>query len=219
MHILGRYIPVILITFLCGNLFAQDDQIPNPPITVESFFGDRAHTYQLIFIKKMQSVPRIGFLGISNFQAEWGAPLINDYVHQGNITCSVGAGFDINAGFIWDPISGIQPSAGFMYTYANPELLIVSNPRVDVAKKANADMLVLVEYTPEISEKFRLYTRDQGLYGYNFSYESHTRSYLMLRAGLTYKDITIGLAKDFDYFGPEKILLHNIGGFIRLELF
>lgn len=219
MNITYKLITIILLSLTILSLSAQEKFIQNPPITVEPFFGNRAHAYQLIFAKKLQSVPRLGFLGISNFQAEWGKPLINDFVHQGNVTYSIGGGFDVNAGFIWQPVTGISPSAGFMYTYASPELLIITNPRMDISKESNADILLLMEYRPQLTEKLKLYTRAQGLYGYNFSQESHTRSYLMLRAGVTIKDITVGLANDIDYFGPEKIRLNNLGGFVRIELF
>ena len=219
MNIIIR-ISIIIILYLSGlALKAQEAPIPNPPISVESFFGNRALTYQMIIIKKMQSAPHLGFLGISNFQATWDTPAIDDFVHQGNVTFGIASGLDISAGFIWEPFTGIRPSAGFIYSYANPNLLVITNPRMDMAKNPNADILVLIEYIPELSKKLRLYTRAQGQYGYNFGLENHTRSYLMLRAGLTFGDFTVGLAKDFDYFGPEKSLLHNTGGFIRLELF
>ncbi len=219
---MNNFMKISVIIMLCFTglaLKAQEAPIPNSPITVESFFGHRALTYQMIAIKKMQSVPRLGFLGISNFQATWDTPTIDDYVHQGNVTVGIASGLDISAGFIWEPFTGIRPSAGFIYSYANSNLLVITNPRMDMAKNPNADILVLIEYIPELSQKLRLYTRVQGQYGYNFGHEIHTRSYLMLRAGLTFGDFTVGLAKDFDYFGPEKSLLHNTGGFIRFELF
>ncbi len=219
MNITNKFIAIVFLSLTALSLSAQEAMTYNPPITVEPFFGNRAHAYQLIFAKKLQSLPRLGFLGISNFQAEWGKPLINDFVHQGNLTYSIGGGFDVNAGFIWEPVTGISPSAGIMYTYANPELLIITNPRIDISKEPNADVLLLMEYMPQLTKKLKLYTRAQGLYGYNFSQESHTRSYLMLRAGVSIKDITVGLANDIDYFGPEKIRLNNFGGFVRIELF
>ena len=216
MNITNKFIAIVFLSLTALSLSAQEAMTYNPPITVEPFFGNRAHAYQLIFAKKLQSLPRLGFLGISNFQAEWGKPLINDFVHQGNLTYSIGGGFDVNAGFIWEPVTGISPSAGIMYTYANPELLIITNPRIDISKEPNADVLLLMEYMPQLTKKLKLYTRAQG---YNFSQESHTRSYLMLRAGVSIKDITVGLANDIDYFGPEKIRLNNFGGFVRIELF
>ncbi|HRO07824.1 MAG TPA: hypothetical protein PK611_07100 [Saprospiraceae bacterium] len=208
-----------LLCIMTNTITAQDDSVINPPLTIEPFFGNRALAYQMIINKKLQSHSRLGFLGISNFQAEWKNHEVADFSHQGYINYSLGHGFDINAGFIWIPFDGIRPSAGFLYTYANPDLLIIANPRSDLAKNPNADMLLLAEYRPNLNDKTKLYTRAQGLYGYNFSLKGHTRSYLMLRAGITFNDVTIGLANDFDYFGPEKLRLNNFGGFVMVDLF
>ncbi len=219
MSIVNKFIATIFFCITIYSLSAQEPMMANPPISVEPFFGNRAFSYQLIINKKLQSAPKLGFLGISNFQAEWNQPLINDFAHQGNLTYNLGYGFDINGGFMWEPITGIRPSAGFMYTYGNPDLLVIANPRIDIANEPNADFLLLVEYLPSLSSKLKLYTRAQGLYGYNFNHEVHTRSYLMLRAGVTFKDITFGLANDIDYYGPENTRFNNLGGFLRLELF
>lgn len=219
MSVFKRFIMITFYCLLAVGIYAQDISIANPPITVEPFIGNRALAYQMIINKKIQSAPRFGFLGITNFQAEWGTPTINDYTLQGNATYSLGSGFDLNAGFIWVPEDGIRPTTGFMYTYSSPEFLLITNPRIDIAKNPNTDILLLVEYRPRINSNLQLYTRAQGLYGYNFNFDYHTRSYLMLRAGITFKDFTIGVANDIDYFGPEKLRLNNFGGFIMVELF
>lgn len=88
-----------------------------------------------------------------------------------------------------------------------------------MTKNANFDALALVEYKPEINEKLNLYTIVQGLYTHNLGYDYHSRSYVMLRAGLTYKDITFGAAANFDWYGPMKINKNNFGGFVAVNLF
>lgn len=53
---------------------AQETTTPNtnnPPIFMETFAGDRAMTYQMIINKKLQSVPKLGFFGVTNIQPEW----------------------------------------------------------------------------------------------------------------------------------------------------
>ncbi|WP_430611614.1 hypothetical protein [Flavobacterium sp. JP2137] len=201
---------------------AQETTIPavkNPPIFMETFAGDRALAYQMIINKKLQSIPKLGFFGVTNIQAEWGEPKVNDYMVQGNLTYSIVRGIDLSSGFIWNPIDGIRPSAGAIFSYGNPKLLAVVNPRVDLSKNANFDALALVEYKPAINEKLNLYTRLQGLYTHNLGYDFHTRSYVMLRAGLTYKDISFGAAANFDWYGPMKINENNFGGFVAVNLF
>lgn len=193
--------------------------VKNPPITIEAFAGDRALAYQMVINKKLQSVPALGFFSVTNIQPEWGKPQIDDYMVQGNLTYSLIKGIDLSGGFIWNSVDGIRPSAGLIFSYGNPELLAVVNPRIDLSKNANFDALALVEYKPAINEKLRLYTRLQGLYTHNSGYGFHSRSYIMLRAGLSYKDITLGAAANFDWYGPMKINKNNFGGFVALTLF
>ncbi|HUH25177.1 MAG TPA: hypothetical protein VLY87_00990, partial [Flavobacterium sp.] len=67
--------------------------------------------------------------------------------------------------------------------------------------------------------KFNLYTRLQGLYTHQLGHDFHSRSYVMLRAGLTYKDVTFGAAANFDWYGPMKVNKNNVGGFVAVNLF
>lgn len=191
----------------------------SPPVFMEAFAGDRSLAYQLIIDKKLQSVPRLGFFSVSDIRPEWGEPQMSDYMIQGNLTYSIIRGIDLSGGFIWNPVDGVRPTTGLIFKYGSPKVLAVVNPRIDVAENPNFDALGLFEYKPPINDKFNLYTRLQGLYSYNFGHEFHTRSYLMLRAGLTWKDITFGPAVNFDRYGPTKISKNNIGGFIAVNLF
>lgn len=198
---------------------APAPQVKNPPIFMETFVGSRALAYQMIVNKKFQSIPKLGFFGVTNLQPEWGNPKMDDYMLQGNLTYSIIRGIDLEGGFIWNPMDGIRPSAGVIFSYGNEELLAVVNPRVDISKDANLDALVLFEYKPELTPQLDLYTRVQGLYTHNLGYDFHTRSYVMLRAGVTYKDITFGAAANLDWYGPTKFHKSNFGGFVAVNLF
>ncbi len=222
---MNNFNKVLLGTTLFMSVFsakAQDTVQPvpkNPPIFMEAFAGDRALSYQMIINKKLQSVPKIGFFGVTNIQPEWREPKMDDYMVQGNLTYSIIRGIDLSSGFIWNPIDGIRPSVGAIFSYGNPKFLAVVNPRLDLSKNANFDALALIEYKPELTKKLNLYTRAQGLYTHNIGYDFHSRSYLMLRAGLTYRDIIFGAAANFDWYGPMKTNKNNFGGFVAVNLF
>lgn len=210
--------PILILT----TLFAKAQEtvtIKNPPINMEAFAGTRALACQMMINKKLQSIPALGFFSVTNIQPEWSKPKMDDYMVQGNLTYSFIKGIDLSGGFIWNPVDGIRPSAGLIFSYGNPDLLAVVNPRIDLSKNANFDALALVEYKPAINEKLRLYTRLQGLYTHNLGYDFHSRSYVMLRAGFSYKDITLGAATNFDWYGPIKSNKNNFGGFVALNLF
>lgn len=193
--------------------------VQNPPIMMETVVGDRAISYQMIVNKKLQSIPKLGFFSVTNFQAEWNSTQVHDYMLQGKLTYTVAKNLDVTAGFIWNPIDGIRPSAGIMYTFANPTWLVVINPRVDLSDNANADLLALAEYKPRLTDELNLYTRIQGLYTHNLKGGHHTRSYIMLRAGIAVKDINFGLAGNFDFYGSVKHNENNFGGFVVVNLF
>lgn len=91
-------------TFLSASLLictfqaiAQEAPVvKNPPLIMETFAGDRALAYQMIINKKLQSVPKLGFFSVTNLQAEWGEPKVNDYMLQGNLTYNIVKGIDLS---------------------------------------------------------------------------------------------------------------------------
>jgi hypothetical protein len=83
-----------------------------------------------------------------------------------------------------------------------------------LSKNSNAEGFVMAEYKPEINENWKIYSRVQGLYAQNLNSGEHARSYLMLRLGLSYKDIRFGLGANWDAYGPEKQSKQNYGVFL-----
>lgn len=192
--------------------------IYNPPVIVEGLFGNRGMNYQMIVNKKLQSVPKLGFFSVVNILAPWEKEEIKDFMAQGNLTYRLFKGLDLSSGFIYTPFQGAMPSAGLMYSYANPSALLVVNPRFDLANDGSFETMVLAEYKPVIKEQWRFYSRLQGLYALTYDEQKHSRSYLMLRAGLTYKDFTFGAGANLDQYGPFKEYKYNIGGFVSVPL-
>ncbi len=213
-------LPLFLLpSFLLNGQETPPSTVKNPPIFVELFAGNRALAYQVTINKKFQSAPKFGFFGATNLQPEWGNSVIEDYMLQGKLTYSVVKGVDLAGGFIWNPVDGIRPSAAATFSYATPKVVAIFNPRVDIAKDPNFELFSMLEYKPKLSNKLTLYTRAQGIYTHNFGYGDHSRSYIMVRAGISYKDFTFGAATNFDWYGPTKIYKNNFGGFVAVNLF
>lgn len=210
---------ITLILFSPCSIAQEMPEIKNPPVSIEAFAGNRALGYQMNFSKKLQSISGLGWFSVMNLQPEWGYPEMNDYMLQGKLTYSIVKGLDIAGGFIWVPIDGIRPSAAIMYSYGSPGLVIIVNPRIDLTKNANFDTMGLVEYKPKVNDKINLYSRIQGLLTRNLGYDQHARSYLMFRAGLTFKDVSFGAASNFDWYGPLKHHEKNFGAFVLFNLF
>jgi len=90
---------------------------------------------------------------------------------------------------------------------------------VDLASDFASENLALVEYKPKINDKLNFYSRVQGLYGFVPESGNHNRSYVMFRAGLSYKEFTIGAATNFDWYGPMKQKENSYGIFASILLF
>lgn len=191
----------------------------NPPINMEAMVGSRGVYYQLMINKKFQSIPRLGFFSVTNGNAAWEKESTPDIMTQSHLTYTLIKNLDVTAGFQYTPIYGFRPVAGFIYTYATPELLIVANPKIDLAKDWASENMVLVEYKPKINEKWSLYSRAQGLYGFVPETGAHNRSYIYLRAGLSYKEFSFGVGSNFEWYGPVKYNENSIGAFINIQIF
>jgi len=213
---------LIIITLTCfmpALLAQQITQIKSsPPISVELLLSNRGATFQNIISKDIRSIPRLGFFGVTNFVGEWQTNQVSDYMTQGSLTFELFKGLKLNAGFHLSNATGIRPSMGFIYSFANPVWLIVLNPRIDLSARANFESLALVEYKPRISTAFTLYSRIQLLYGETVNTSNHSRSYFFARTGLTYREFTAGIGTNIDYYGPNRQNQNSFGGFLAVQL-
>ncbi|VTP91743.1 hypothetical protein [Sphingobacterium daejeonense] len=214
----------IIITFLmllvAGRTTAQDHgKTKNPPVMVETVVGSRGVQSQIIMDKSFQSLPKFGFFNVSSIVGEWGEREVKDGMVQSYLTYNIYKGLKVNAGFLYASPVGILPSGGLMYTYGSQRFTAVVFQRIDLADKPNTESIVLLEYKPRISEKLDFYSRVQGQYIHHISTDTHTKSAIFLRAGLKYREFTFGAAFNADYYGPDKTIMNNIGGFLGVALF
>lgn len=224
---MGKFISTIVISVLFSTtaLHAQVESkvntppLPNPPITMEAMVGSRGAMYQLIVNKKFQSVPKLGFFSVTNGTAAWKKEMTPDIMTQAHLTYSLIKGLDVSAGMQYTPVYGFRPVAGLIYSHATKDWLIIANSKVDLASDFASENLALVEYKPKINDKFNFYSRVQGLYGFVPESGDHNRSYIMLRAGLNYKEFTFGAATNFDWYGPIKHNENSFGFFVSALLF
>jgi len=81
------------------------------------------------------------------------------------------------------------------------------------------EVMTLIEYKPKVNAALNFYSRIQGLYGFVPESNIHNRSYIMLRAGLSYREFSFGLGSNFDWYGPMKHSENNFGIFLSALLF
>lgn len=214
---------ILLYFIILSNCFKAQNQsnvpISSVPINTEVLGSNRGLTFQMIIDKKIKSVSKLGFFSVTSLVGEWNEEKVNDYMTQASLTYEIVKGLKVAGGFHVTPIKGMRPIAGLIYTKANPTWLFVANSRIDLSKDTNVEGMFLVEYKPKINDNWRFYSRVQALYEYSTVIDMQTRSYLMLRAGLSYKEITFGIGSNIDYYGPEKFNESCIGGFLSFLLF
>ncbi|WP_404986284.1 hypothetical protein ACI513_04015 [Chryseobacterium sp. M5] len=214
------FILLCFIIFNCAKAQSQSNEVPpSVPINTEVLMSNRGLAFQMIIDKKIKSVPKLGFFSVTSLVGEWNEDKVNDYMTQASLTYEIVKGLKLAGGFHLTPVKGMRPIAGLIYTKANPTWLFVANSRIDLSKDTNVEGMFLVEYKPKINDNWRFYSRVQALYEYSTVIDMQTRSYLMLRAGLSYKEITFGVGSNIDYYGPEKFNENSIGGFVSFLLF
>lgn len=210
----------VVLIFISQVSFSQEHTpVQNPPILVETMAGNRGIFVQGMVSKKFQSIPKLGFFSVNNIVGEWNKNQVDDLMLQAHLTYEFYKGITLNTGFHYTPMTGIRPMAGIMYSWVNPVWTVVLFPRTDLTSKPNVEMFGLTEYKPKINEKLTFYSRVQGMYAYNPDMEAHQKSGIGLRAGISFKVFTVGAAYNSDWYGPNKVNIDNIGGFVTFLLF
>jgi hypothetical protein len=217
-----RHLILLLLTSIGFRSYGQQDiEIPfhNPPVNIEPMAGNRGISFQMIIDKKIKSMPQIGFFSVTDLNSDWGEKNISDLMTQANLTLDLVKGLRLSAGFHYTPVTGIRPSAGLIYAFANENWLFIASPRIDLQQNPNIEAMVLAEFKPKINDNWRLYSRLQGLYSQMTEIDMHGRSYVRARAGLSYREIAFGVGANIEYYGPLKLNENNIGVFTKIMLF
>ena len=217
IFLLGAF-PVLLSSAVVLRAQSAPPTVKNPPVNVEVMFSNRGTAFQMLVNKKTQSMSRVGFFSVTNLLGQWDSRQVSDHMTQGSLTYELLKGLSLAGGFHLTPATGFRPSAALMYGYSNPNLTLVLNPRADLVKNGALENLFIVEYKPELGKVLRAYSRIQGLYVYQPKADAHARSYLMLRAGLLYKEFNFGLGANLDRYGPLKLQKNSFGGFFSMRL-
>lgn len=201
------------------SLELKSDKPKSLPVSVESGLGSRGFFFQSVVNKPLRKIPKLGFFSVTNVQTDWGTSTVKDYMVQGKLTYNLAKGVNIGGGFFWNPIDGVLPSANLSYATGSPNYAFITAYRMDVHRNPTTDIITILEVKPKLNESLRLYTRLQGLYAHSWKTDAHARSYIMLRGGVTYREVTFGLMANLDWYGSQKMYQNNFGGFFSMDLF
>ncbi|MCT3924050.1 hypothetical protein HZP94_12595 [Elizabethkingia anophelis] len=213
-------IQIISMLFFSIIFYAQEIKpVQNPPVNVEAMFATNGMVLQTMINKKFQSMPRIGFFSVTSLISDWNENKLTDFMNQSALTFEIVKGFNVTAGYHYTEHTGFRGTTGILYTFNKRDLTLVIYPRIDLSKNSHFEGFVMAEYKPKINETISFYSRIQGLYAIRFNDDTHQRSYIMARAGISYKEFTFGIGLNVDYFGPIKQNINNLGIFAAANVF
>jgi hypothetical protein len=209
-----KQILVILLFLSAVKLQAQGHK--DPPTPVELTVGNHRLGVQFLMNEHFTPTSRFNFLTVTSFSSNYNNDLNNlDLISNSQVGYDIYKGISVAVGLSVNSKTGLVPVAALAYVFANERVLFVLAPSVYISENYNLEGLTVLEYKPTITKNINLYSRVQGLYNNNTKENFHERSYIQLRAGLGVQNCQFGLAANFDYYGPAKILKENYGVFIR----
>lgn len=211
----------ILLGVFGSPLFGQEGA-SNPPINIETLFSNKGSLIGTNFSKSFSPNSKFGIFSIAeHYGRHKVAEQItgNSYMAQTHLTYELFNNFKVTAGGMITQATGFRPIAGLQYNLKVKDFFILLAPRIDLNQSYSGEMLGFIEYTPQLSGAWSLYSRFQGMYTHNFKEEHHDISYLRGRLGLRYKTFSFGVGANFIYYGPDKVREDDIGLFLGVLLF
>ena len=203
---------VIFFTFFITSVYGQEAN--NSPIPFELMVGNKSMYYQHVLNKEINS-SKWSIFNISSFDAKYKDNSDYVFVVSNLLTYQLKNRFALGVGGeVQQP--GSYLIVGAQYVYANPELLLVVYPSINMNKKTQLSQFSLVEFKPLLGKYCRLYIRVQGLIV--IDEENYHRGYQQYRLGIIKNTIQFGFAANFDQFSNNSIKTSNYGLFFRLQL-
>lgn len=181
MEVNIKYIfTVILILAFAVKINAQE--LSQKPIPIELVLGNNRLGLQSIINKNLPESKRFSFFSVTNFESDYSQNSNGlDFINISQISFEIYKGFGISSGGNINKVTGLSPTLGLQYVFANPKWLFVVTPNLIFTKGNTASLLSILEYKPKLTDQLKVYSRVQGLYNYNIKSSAHERSYLQLK--------------------------------------
>ncbi|MFC4220468.1 hypothetical protein [Flagellimonas marina] len=131
-----------------------------------------------------------------------------------NKTISVGPSVYYNS------ISGYSGRLSAKFTLKSSRLLLVVIPtvgRYQQTKNTYAETFAQIQFNTPISDKISLWLNGQFLTVWD-EFRTHSRSFLQVRAGVSFNGHQFGLGVDFDEYGSNPIEKSSFGVYYRKTL-
>jgi hypothetical protein len=192
------------------------------PVSLELMPGQDHIFFQPAFSTKMSDHSKFGFVQVASYinryhTAAGKAGAANEIMNQAYASMAAGKSLSLLTGFFYTNATGITPSAAIQFVHSFKNGTIVLVPRADIRRKANVEMMAMLEYTAALSVSTKLYTRLQVMS--NAGPKGHNRSWQRIRVGLERKGTQIGIGLNLDEYGKGNQPKLNAGVFVRRLIF
>jgi hypothetical protein len=207
------------------NTFAQ--------IPFEVMVGDKQTLYFAYIQKDLDSLGRWNIFSQGLYGVNYKDSTLNSISIDNQLTYQFNNWLGISAGGSFDG-SQFNPSLGLSFSYLNKkgDFSISAFPMVQLAKPMALDFFALVNYSPQFTKKWGLFS--QFIIGTNLGLQKeypnqqreilniftrHNISNQLLRIGLNYKQkFQFGIGADLAQFGMNEGTFENFGIFLRYQL-
>ena len=217
-----RILIIAILTSITVRWSCAQEEAPvnhSAPIPLEVTFSDRGWTSQLIIDKNLATHSKFGFFSLSYLRANYdNDDYLRESLNLSFLKYNIVKGLSILSGAAYSSHWGFRPYAGGQYTYLTKTFMCAVISGIYLTESHNYEAIAMVEYHPEINEKWSLYTRAQGLYNQNTEIGKHDRSQAYGRLGVSYKTFSFGGAFNYDCYGPMKLKDHQWGIFVSTIL-
>jgi hypothetical protein len=187
------------------------------PIPVELMVGNQYSTINLVVSKQFAEASKLGFFHLNSLTMHHDDKNKNDLALQNLLFYEFKESFRITGGAFYSTKPGFSPTAGLQYLNIGKKWFILLSPRVNIENDPSVNMFTIIRYKTRVNEKAGLYASLQALN--IFDGYGHIKSYQWFRAGIDLRGTQLGLAANFDEFGPDASLTSSYGIFLRKEIF
>jgi hypothetical protein len=204
---------IVLIIFFTSFYYVK---VEAQPITIELMIGNKYGSVNLVFNRNFSQNSRLGFFHMNTVQFDYKYKNNNSFILQDQIYVETLKNLRIAGGVVYSN-GGFNTTVGLQYVYGGKKLFVLCAPRVNIESNPSYDIMTILQCTPDINDRVKLYTRLQMLN--LFEKGGNIKSYQWFRLGLEVKGMQFGLAADLDEYGPNPSVTGNFGVFIRKEIF
>ena len=202
-------------------------------IPFEVMVGNKQTLYLTYIQKDLDSLGRWNIFSQGLYAVNYKDPSLNSISIDNQLTFQFNNWLGISAGGSFDGLQFI-PSLGLSFSYLNKkgDFSISAFPMVQLAKPIALDLFALVNYSPQFTKKWGLFS--QFIMGTNLGLQKeypnqqkeimniftrHNISNQLLRIGLNYKQkFQFGVGADFAQFGMNEGTFKNFGVFLRYQI-